>query len=189
MTNSEGTNVESTGFLVKLLVWLQTTQGIIIAITGLLGSIAAIASLFLPGRVQNASPLKEFTVSADSATGYTYNYPENEQPATLIYTAAGRWIGIPIAENHESVPRGEIDANGYSGFAANPSMPCPDYPLGALVVKDEVKCLAGGEKGTFEAVPGYNYQFVMNDVYNKYDDNKHALTVNLSKKSMPKGKK
>jgi hypothetical protein len=78
----------------------------------------------------------------------TYTYPKNEKPAKLEYTASGRWTAIPIDETKEIVPRGEIDADGYTGFESNPSKPCRDYNTGALVVKkNNNDCMAVGRTG------------------------------------------
>jgi hypothetical protein len=185
MTNPDSTKAETKGFGVGLLHWLQTTQGIVAAVAAILASLGAIASIsenITPNTSGEIFPQK-FQVSANSQTGYTYTYPKNEKQAKLEYTTSGRWTAIPIDETKEIVPRGEIDADGYTGFEPNPSKPCRDFNTGALVVKkNNNNCIAVGRTGSFDVEPGDSFTFVMNDNYRLYKDNEGEMSITLSKK-------
>ena len=130
--------------------------------------------------------LKQFEVNARSKTGKMYTYPENEQPAELEYKAEGKWTAIPLYIIEGNIPRGETDADGYKdiGFNSNDNKPCPNRNTAALVILDENgQCLDGGKFGSFQATPGDEYRFIMNDNHPKYDDNEGTIEVTLSKKN------
>ena len=192
MTESKDSESKSSPFL----NWLTTTQGIVVSLAAILGAVVTIATILdlSPKDKDAASETSQndpteifkpetFSVPAGLTTGYTYTYPKTEKPAKLEYVASGRWIAIPIA-TQGNMPKGEIDANGYSGWGSNPSKPCPAVNLGALAVTTESnQCLTVGAKGSFDAEPGASYKFVMNDAFDMYKDNEGAMVITLYKKT------
>jgi hypothetical protein len=100
---------------------------------------------------------------------------------TVAFNAEGTWTAIPSDNTDTSIPRtvkGNISPAGDPNFNANKT-PCR-APLGALIVRNDDKCIAYGKQGSFNLEPGETVHFLMNDVNGMYHDNQGSIDVHLS---------
>lgn len=167
----------------KSIFW-NTLPGILTALATIIAATLGTEGLtgIVRNKISSPSPMKEFTVYADSMKGELYKN-EEDKPVTISFTAKGKWLAIPEADRDDSIlesAKGYISPIGDPNFKKNPDTPCPAYPLGALVFKKENECVATGKQGSFELKAGDTAFFLMNDVKKLYDDNKGHITVELS---------
>jgi|GEM_PF-6289655 len=185
---SNNSQPQEMDFGTRLSNWLKSTQGILISIASILSSLALMTPHITSTKAPKNNILVEFSVRADSEEGYTYLYPETEKTADLEYTALNTWTAIPNETQEAGVSRGQINADGYPGFAANEQKPCRSEHTGALVVtRPSGACVAAGVSNKFNAKPGDKFIFKMNDNYRLYGDNKGVMNITLSR-SNSKGK-
>jgi hypothetical protein len=164
-----------------------TVPGILTGIGGIIGSLAALITAYQTLRDPNTTgsntknTSQELTVPADSARGVLYNNPDSKSQE-INYVATGKWVAIPenIPGNIPNSAKGLLSANGAPDFRVNDNMPCPRFPMGALVVVQGDSCIASGPKGTVHVDPGENIYFKMNDVDGLYGDNSGNIRVELS---------
>ena len=135
--------------------------------------------------IKELKPSAQFLkVYADSTEGTAFKNPENKSiQVRFEVDPQDKWLAIP--ENVDKAPdsaKGLISPKGAPNFLSNDDVPCPRYPLGALVVKSEKgECLAYGEQDSFELAPEETAYFLMNDVYELYEDNEGYLNVKVSR--------
>lgn len=169
-----------------------TLPGILTGIGGVIGGLAALVTAFesysksSPTTTTNpsntptaSSKTEELTVPADSTKGVEFPNKEGKY-VKVNFTTSGTWLAIPKNISDPRIPdsaKGFLSAKGATDFRSNDQMPCPRFPMGALVVTGN-GCKASGDVGSFDLKPGETVYFKMNDTY--YPDNDGSIQVHLS---------
>ena len=187
-------NKGPTNFWTTLPGYLTGIAGLITAFTGIFLAIHATTKVEKPSppKVENPSPpivenpdtpkqIKDLTVYAESTRGEEFTNEENK-PIKVNFTTSGKWIAIPEDEpNIDESAKGRLTAAGATNFLSNEDMPCPRFPMGALVViKEDGSCVDSGETGSFELKQGEKVYLKMNDINSLYQDNEGDIQVGLS---------
>ncbi len=163
------------GIFTGIAALITATGGLIIALQPKESSISNSTSV--------PTKTEQLIVYANNEEGESY-MNENNQSMTISFTATGKWLAIPPDVDSPNIPKtakNYIEPKGDPNFKSNDDMPCPRYPLGALIVRtDKGECLISGEQGAFKIKPGETVYFLMNDVYKLYEDNEGHITVDLS---------
>lgn len=171
---------QKTNFWTTLPGILTGIAAVIVAIGGL---ITGIIELNKPreDRTEKQPVIETLYVAAKDTDGESYRN-NTDKPVKVNFTAKGEWLAIPknVNANVPNKAKGRLSPDGAAQVESNPDIPCPDLPLGALVVKIKSGCPAYGKDGSFDLGREETASFLMNDVQDLYGDNEGNITVELS---------
>ncbi len=183
MDNIKSANGQSEAQASSKNFW-STLPGILGGVIGLIGATTTFVTV--TSSLLNKPQTYSINVSAKSVQGMSF-LNEKSVPVKVDFQSKGQWSAIPETETGIA-QKGYTTADGYPDFANSnrDRLPCPAFPLGALVVKvyspgsPAGKCVVSGKKGMFDLSPSERANFLMNDVDARYEDNDGQLEVILT---------
>jgi hypothetical protein len=129
------------------------------------------------------TPIKEegsekgrFEVEANDDKGTPFTNPKN-QTVCIKFEAYGKWIAEPV--RGKTTAKGYVEDNGKFAYYKNSAY--EDAPAASLIMRNDNQSYdLIGEETTLPLEAKKTVYFLMNDIDNKYRDNKEKITVNWS---------